>query len=296
MSRTAQPNQNPRARADCDQCHGVGHTVIRMGAFASAEPCVCLGPCPECGDAGFVATSDAFRAPMRRCGCQVSIRRLERFNEVGIPARHFASTLSSFQPTPDVMPIFSSINAYIRDFHPGEINRGFLIFGEVGRGKTHLMAATLRELVLRYGISARFVEFSHLLADIKGTFDKGGGASELMEPLTRVDVLAIDEMGKGRNTEFEGTVLDELISRRYNAGSTILATSNYKPGHATGRGTPGLTGIAKHGKNANNMPTLADRVGDRVYSRLREMNDFYPLHGEDYRETIRRQKAVARRR
>jgi len=223
---------------------------------------------------------------------------LERFNDVGIPARHFNSTLASFKPTPQLMPVFSAINAYIRDFRPGEINRGFVLFGDVGRGKTHLMVAVLRELVFRYGISARFVEFSHLLADLKGTFDKGGGTTQLMEPLSRVDVLSIDEMGKGRNTEFEGTVLDELISRRYNAGSTILATSNYAPGPVTGLASPNLVAAARRmaGAGSNSgTPTLSDRVGARVYSRLREMNEFYPVDGRDYRETLRRKKAVGRR-
>jgi DNA replication protein DnaC len=158
-----------------------------------------------------------------------------------------------------------------------------VLYGEVGRGKTHLMVALLRELVLDRGISAKFVEFSHLLADIKQGFDVGQGTGVLLGPLASVGVLAIDELGKGRNTEFEGTVLDELVSRRYNAGLPILATTNFAPGSPTGAARGNAADLDARGR-VRNVPTLADRVGDRVYSRLREMCDFVPLLGEDWRE------------
>jgi len=88
-------------------------------------------------------------------------------------------------------------------------------------------------------------------------------------------VLAIDELGKGRNTEFEGTVLDELVSRRYNAGRTILATTNYTPGVSQGIATPEFA--------TGKRPALIDRVGDRVYSRLVEMCSMVQIEGEEYR-------------
>ena len=127
MTHPNAPLRNPRAHAECPHCQAEGHVVVRMGAFAQATPCECLGTCPNCHGDGFVPTSTAFRAPMRRCTCQVVGWRLERFNAVGIPARHFNSTLASFNPTPQLMPVFSAINTYIRDFRADEINRGFVL-------------------------------------------------------------------------------------------------------------------------------------------------------------------------
>jgi DNA replication protein DnaC len=142
----------------------------------------------------------------------------------------------------------------------------------------------LRELVFRYGVSARFVEFSHLLADLKSGFDSGRGAAELIDPLVAVDVLAIDELGKGRNTEFEGTVLDELVSRRYNAMKPILATTNYSANPPSGRAVVNAAEVAV---GVAPPPTLADRVGERIWSRLRETCDFVEVKGDDYRERRR---------
>lgn len=177
------------------------------------------------------------------------------------------------------------VSTWIEDYQPHQENRGMVLHGKVGRGKTHLMVAMLRELVFRHGITVRFVEFSHLLADLKSGFDQKLGMARLIDPLVAVDVLAIDELGKGRNTEFEGTVLDELISRRYNSAATILATTNYSPDiKPTGRAVANSAAVAMGTKSA---PSLSDRVGARVHSRLQEMCDFLPVDGLDHRELQR---------
>lgn len=264
--------------------------MVREEEWAKARLCACVGPCPICRGTGLVATSDDFRAPRKRCICQAVDQRMRMFDRVGIPARHAHSTIASFRDASQHQTaVKQSVFAYARGFLPGKDNRGLVLFGPVGRGKTHLAVALLRELVLRHGASAKFVEFSHLLADLKSGFDSGRGPAALIDPLVAVDVLVIDELGKGRNTEFEGTVLDELVSRRYNAMRPIVATTNYAPGASSGQR---VANAAQVQIGAGGMPSLVDRVGDRVYSRLRETCDFVEVRGDDFREHRRRSRSA----
>ncbi|MEQ1507376.1 MAG: AFG1/ZapE family ATPase [Myxococcota bacterium] len=277
--------RHPAARRSCRDCGGDGFVVVREGEWAVSRLCSCVGPCPVCHGSGLVAVSDAFRAPRKRCACQAVLHRMRLFDAVGIPGRHADSTVASFvDGSRHQTAVKQSVWAYAKAFRPGEDNRGLVLYGGVGRGKTHLAVALVRELVVRMGVTAKFVEFSHLLADLKSGFDSGRGAAELIDPLVEVQVLLIDELGKGRNTEFEGTVLDELVSRRYNAVRPIVATTNYPPMPASGRAVPSAADVQLGTAPA---PSLVDRVGDRVFSRLRETCDFVELKGDDFREQRR---------
>ena len=73
------------------------------------------------------------------------------------------------------------------------------------------------------------------------------------------------------------TIIDEVVSRRYNAMGCTLATTNYVPGNPTGAAPPNLSTTQASGQ------TLGDRVGDRVYSRLLQLVDFVEVAGRDYR-------------
>ncbi|MBN2800353.1 MAG: ATP-binding protein [Deltaproteobacteria bacterium] len=273
--------RHPSASDRCPVCRGKGIEVHPGQVYAEAALCQCVGDavCPLCAGTGYVEAPDG--RGVRHCTCQSASRRVRLFNEALIPSRHATSTLGSYRHDDEEnLPTFGRVMQWTRDYAPKGENRGLVLFGKVGRGKTHLMAAMLQHLALDVGVSVRFVEFSHLLSDLKGSFDRKSGSSDLLEPLVRVRVLGIDELGKGRNTEWEGTVLDELISRRYNAAATVLATTNYPPGRPAGRRTPNLAAPDDPEFRVN----LVDRVGDRVYSRLRQMCDFAPLGGRDWRE------------
>ena len=273
---------HPGAKPACPQCHGLGGVVVPDGEAAVMRPCDCLEPCPHCKGTGFVATSDRFRAPRQRCVCQLALARWRAFEQVGVPARHASSTRANFQAASRQQTVvLGAVSKYLGAFEPGGPNRGLILYGDVGRGKTHLLTALLRELVLSKGVRARFVEFSHLLADLKAGFDAGQGSASRIDPLVDVDVLGIDELGKGRATEFEGTVIDEIVSRRYNAMRPIIATTNFAPGAATGQA---VANAAERALGKGSAPTLRDRVGDRVYSRLRETCEFVPVLGDDFRE------------
>ena len=135
-------------------------------------------------------------------------------------------------------------------------------------------------------MASRYVEFMLLLSDIRAGFDSNRGHMEVLRPLIRVPVLAIDELGKERGTDWERSMLDELISRRFNSGLTTLFATNYFLEERHVPEAPGRvvrTRSAEFQRDAESM-TLAQRVGDRIYSRLNEMCAFVKLDpGHDLR-------------
>ncbi len=207
--------------------------------------------------------------------------RISLFNGAGIPSRHARSTFASFRTRKNrgAKPTHDMCKNWLKEYRVGEENKGLILYGDVGRGKTHLLVAMLQVLIFQYGVQVRFVEFSHLLSLLKEGYDAGTGEATTLMPLVRIPVLAIDELGKGRGSEWELGIIDQLVSHRYNALGTILATTNYGPSQPTGLSQPNLAQPAK-------VQSLGDRVGERVLSRLREMCRFLATHGDDYR-TIR---------
>lgn len=274
---------HPGVNPACAGCGGTSIRIVANGEVAQATQCECVRGCPRCNDTKFVRERVEGVTVLRRCECTQMARLLDRFSQAAIPGRMATKEMANFDFSRVSTNVVRTVSPYLATYEPEQMNPGIIFYGDVGRGKTHLMAAMVRSLMLTHGITARFVEFSHLLADLKSNFGRGEGAAALIEPLVQVDVLAIDELGKGRNTEFEGTVLDELVSRRYNAGRTILATTNYNPGNSQGVAVPDFT--------SGRRPALVDRVGDRVYSRLLEMCQMVHIDGQDYRQSLADQRA-----
>ena len=133
---------------------------------------------------------------------------------------------------------------------------------------------------------AHFRDFFHLLGDLRSGYGLGTPESELIQPLVEVEVLVVDELGKGRNTPWEQNILDVLISQRYNNRKTTIFTTNYTDKKNTTLAERVRAKDAVPGEGDQEVrDTLRERVGPRIYSRLKEMCHFVEMTGADRRET-----------
>lgn len=309
MKRLEELPEHATPSRDCPKCKGHGLLTQTLGFHAGVSLCDCIqpSPCPRCGGSGRILALMEGVERVGRCKCQILPDRARLFNQARLPARYADATLESYEARDDgARAAKEAAEQWVRDYAAGSTKRGLLLHGEVGRGKTHLLVGVARRLTLEHNKRVRFVEFTLLLSELMEGFERGDGRQTVLAPLRDVEVLAIDEIGKGRCTEFELAVLDELITQRYNTARVILATSNYAPGNATGEKTPNL---ALHGRtyapSASNaaksadpsfydrglrVPTLVDRVGDRVYSRLLEMVGLVAVEGLDRRQLLHNQQ------
>jgi DNA replication protein DnaC len=279
----------PGESTSCDECGGAGYVVEpALGAAARARRCTCRQVCPRCGGTGYTLVPAGGTMVAQECSCRHVDERIGLFNEIGIPAAVARSSFDSFREwSPDHGKGKSTAEEFARKFRRDQPTRGFLLYGRPGGGKTHLLCATLRYLALEKGVGGRYVEFMLLLSDIRAGFDERRSHMDILRPLLQVPVLAIDELGKERGTEWERSMLDELISRRFNSGLATLFATNYflepravaeEPGRVVRTRSPEFQRDAE-------ALSLAQRVGDRVYSRLNEMCAFVKLDpGMDLRK------------
>lgn len=263
----------------CAVCNGKGYRLGVEGPFARAWLCNCERHCPECEGRGFlVRVRDGYEFTVP-CTCQSLARRVAAYNAAQLPARFWNKTFENFYVEKGDPPAIREARDAFRSFALGRApsRLGLGLIGGPGRGKTHLLAATLATLTLERGIRCRYVEISLLFADLKAAISdpRARATVDKIDELAQVDVLAIDELGKGRGSVFEEEVLDELIGRRYNNEKPTLFATNHpleeRPGEPLGE-------------------SLLSRVGPRIFSRLHEMVVFLelPPKANDHRLLLRK--------
>lgn len=116
---------------------------------------------------------------------------------------------------------------------------GTYLHGLPGRGKTYAAACAIRLAVL-CGMSAKLVTAKGLLDAIKAEWD--GGERGALLRAERYDLLALDDLGVERPTEWAMETLTGLIDARVSAGLPTIVTSNYSLGELRDRwgGMPGM--------------------------------------------------------
>jgi DNA replication protein DnaC len=264
--------------ADTPTCQNGNPVIERNGDCAFARLAEPIEGCASCGGTGLLPTMVEEKgrqySVVAACARSKAKARLALFNSAAIPGVLSNATFDTYRPA---HPEQDRALSVAKDFaHRWPNGRGILLSGPVGTGKTHLLCATLRHATLEMGAQAAYVEMSLLFSTIRKGFAEGKSGAEIVGPLSRVPLLAIDELGKGRGSPFEMETLDELIARRYNAGRVTLFATNYslktpeEKGRANGRAIS-TQDLVEAGKDSR---LLCERVGDRIYSRLYEMCEF----------------------
>jgi DNA replication protein DnaC len=140
-----------------------------------------------------------------------------------------------------------------------DAGRGLWFMGPVGTGKTTL-AMLVSKAALRAGRSVAIYSLPRLLNEIRDTHRAERSHVDLLDRLTAVDLLHIDDVGAERTTDWVLEELYSIVNARYEDQRAMVITTNILDREA-----------------------LCDQITERTVSRLTEMCDELPLLGHDRR-------------
>jgi DNA replication protein DnaC len=221
-----------------------------------------VSDCPFelCDGTGFLYDEETNTAYDCRCRPQRVARAKARSLSAVIP-RRYRDVSFDRPPVNDIDPVIvGATRRYASTIEDQlEAGRGLWFMGPPGTGKTTL-AMLVSQAALKAGRSVAIYSLPRLLNEIRDTHRAERSHVDLLDRLTEVDLLHIDDVGAERTTDWVLEELYSIVNGRYEDERSIVITTN----------------ILDRG-------ALCEQITARTVSRLTEMCDELPLLGEDHR-------------
>jgi DNA replication protein DnaC len=226
--------------------------------------------CDVCNDTTWKTIDADGVSRVARCDCWLERAARSRFAAANIPTRYQHCTLDNFEAYNDSLKrAVKYARTVVADFPVNSAgrDRGLLLIGLPGVGKTHIAVAILKECI-RKGGTGRFFTTVDLMAALRSTYSGNDALTEsaVLKDVSEADLVVLDELGRERATEWRDEILHLVINQRYSHRRPTILTTNFDV------------------SDIDDPDALQVRVGMRVYSRLNEMCELMHLDAADYRE------------
>jgi DNA replication protein DnaC len=218
-----------------------------------------------CDGSGFVFDLETNTASDCRCRAQRISRAQARSLSAVIP-RRYRDVSFDRPPVSDIDPrnTVDAVRGYVDriDDHLAA-GRGLWLMGSPGTGKTTL-AMLVSKAALDRGHSVAIYSLPRLLNEIRDTHRAERSHVDLLDRLTAVDLLHVDDVGAERSTDWVLEELYSIVNARYEEQRSVIITTNIM-----------------------DRDELCEQITPRTVSRLTEMCDELPLLGHDHRMDLR---------
>lgn len=189
----------------CGHCHTPKQCRITFGAGSRIVGCQCA-----CESRRFDAEREAAKNREEQL-------RIEELRANGIQDKQLRGV--NFESS-RLTPLLKSCRKYADGWETVyRENMGLLLWGDVDSGKTHATACIVNALIDR-GVSAMMTDFGKILnlpyAD----------RAETIKQLSRFKLLAIDDLGTERKSDFALETVYTVINDRYKSGKPLIITTN----------------------------------------------------------------------
>ena len=258
------------AREDCALCKGTGWKMVPRKDGAAGQMAVAC----ECGmEERAEKVMERARVPKRYEHCDFESFATDLADGKTWTAQHEQALKQAKLMT----------QAFVRDYPATE--KGLLLMGPSGVGKTHLAVAGLKELIRR-GHNGLFCDYRELLKEIQASYNPASESTEMgvLEPVRTAEILVLDDLGASKPSAWVLDIIGLVLNTRYNEKRMTILTTNYFEETATPEPAPRLPGGQRMVVKED---TLADRIGARMRSRLYEMCRTVALDAPDFRKEAR---------
>src|SRR5499427_2567273 len=276
MTRTGLRTSKERmAKEDCPLCRG---TSWKLVARKDGMPGNVAVPC-DCGleERAEVAMGRA-RIPKRYEHCDFESYATDLADGKTWTAHHEQALKQARLLT----------QGFVRDYPTTE--KGLLLMGPSGVGKTHLAVAALKELIRR-GHAGLFFDYRELLKEIQASYNPASESTEMsvLEPIRTVEILVLDDLGASKPSAWVLDIIGLVLNARYNERRVTILTTNYfdeQPNAAPPARLPNGDRV-----KVVKEDSIGDRIGARMRSRLYEMcrtvEVFSPVFRREVRQSTR---------
>jgi DNA replication protein DnaC len=225
--------------------------------------------CAICNDTRWKSVIEDGVERVVRCDCwrTAVVDRLMR--EARVPQRYMRCELATFEPDTDSQREAYRLARTFVDAFP-IVDRGLVLYGKHGVGKTHLAVGILKTAIRDKGARGYFFETRELLKLVRDTYNRSVEETEMdvLAPVLKADLLVLDDLGAERTSDWVQETLGLVVNTRYNERRPTIFTSNLSdPADST------------------EPSSFIYQLGARTRSRLLEMCDWVEMEGVDIRET-----------